>query len=166
MANNNSFDILAQVDFVEIKNAIELANKEIVKRYDFKNSISKFDLQQKDSQLIIHTEDDYKLSALKDILISKLTSRKVPSKAFVFGNPESATGGTIRVAVSIQQGIPQDNAKEIVKFIKGLGFKKVQASIQKDTIRVTGKERDELQTIIQALKEHDFGIFIDFGNYR
>lgn len=166
MATDNSFDISAKVDFVEIKNAIEQANKEIEKRYDFKGSMSKIELNQKDEKIIVHTEDDYKLSAVKEILLTKMAARKVPIKALQFDNKQEASGQTIRQEINIQQGIPQEKAKEIVKFIKSLGFKKVQASIQQDIVRVSGKERDELQTIITEIKNHDFGIFTDFTNYR
>jgi uncharacterized protein YajQ (UPF0234 family) len=166
MASDNSFDIMAQVDFVEIKNAIEQANKEISKRYDFKGSITNIELVQKDHKIIIHTEDDYKLTSVREVLLTKMASRKVPVKAFQFGKKQDATGQTIRQEVEIQEGIPQEKAKEIVKFIKSLGFKKVQASIQKDVIRVSGKDKDELQEVITQVKAQDFGIFTDFGNYR
>ena len=163
MAKENSFDIVSKTDYAEINNAINQTRKELSQRFDFKGSKALASLHNE--QLIISAEDDTRLKNLNDVLQSKLVRRGVSLKALTYGAKEPAAGGTIRQLVDIQQGIPQDKAKEIVKFIKKLKIK-VQASIQGDQVRVSGKKRDDLQEVMQQLKKKDFGIDMQFDNYR
>lgn len=163
MGQQNSFDIVSQVDRAEITNAIHQTMKEVGQRFDFKGSAARVALEEK--ELVLSAEDDTKLRNMNDILQQKLVRRGVPLKALSYGNAEPAAGGTVRQRVQIQQGIPQEKAKEIVKTIKD-SKAKVQASIQGDTVRVSGKDRDTLQQVIGALKAKDFGIDMQFTNYR
>ena len=163
MAQQNSFDIVSEVDRAEITNAINQTIKEVRQRFDFKGSNATVALEEKD--LLLTAEDETRLRNMNDILQQKLVRRSVPLKAFEYGKVEPAAGGTVRQRVAIQQGIPQDKAKEIVKFIKDTKAK-VQASIQGDIVRITGKDRDTLQDIIAKLKAKDFGINMQFTNYR
>ena len=160
----NSFDIVSKVDVQEVQNAIQNALKEVHQRYDLKNSHSDIQLEGKDA-IILTSADDYKLKAVNDVLQSKLVKRHVPLKALTYGAIEPAAGGTVRQKISMQQGIPVEKAREIVKTIKD-SKKKVQASIQGDTVRVSGKDRDALQEIIALLRGQDFGIDMQFTNYR
>lgn len=164
MASDNSFDIVSKVDLQEVSNAIQQALKEIHQRYDLKDSKSNIELEGKDA-IILTSADDYTLKAVTDVLQSKLIKRGVPLKAFDYGKIEPAASSTVRQKVSMQQGIPTEKAKDIVKYIKD-SKKKVQASIQGDFVRVTGKDRDTLQEIIALLKGKDFGIDMQFTNYR
>jgi len=163
MAKENSFDIVSKTDYAEITNAINQAMKEVSQRFDFKGSKAAVELQGKD--LVLTAEDDTKLRNLNDIFQSKLVKRGVSLKALDYQKAEPAAGGTVRQAVKIQQGIPTEKAKEVVRFIKD-GKYKVQASIQGETVRVSGKDRDTLQEVIAALKSKDFGIDMKFDNYR
>ncbi len=163
MAAENSFDVVSKIDMAEVTNAVSQAMKEISQRFDFKGSKSNI-TQEKDG-LVIISDDEYKLKSVVDILHTKLVKRGVPIKNLSHGKPEPAAGGTVRQKTAIQQGIPQEKAKEIVKAIKDAKLK-VQASIQADQVRVSGKSRDELQTVIQMLKGKDFGIELQFINYR
>lgn len=163
MAKENSFDIISKTDYAEVTNAINQTSKEISQRFDFKGSKAAVELQQKD--LLLTAEDETKLRNMNDILQSKLVKRGISLKALDYQKIEPAAGGTVRQTVKIQQGIPTDKAKEVVKFIKDGKFK-VQASIQGETVRVSGKDRDTLQEIIAALKANDFGIDMQFDNYR
>ncbi len=163
MAQQNSFDIVSQVDRAEINNALDQTMKEVRQRFDFKGSAAAVVLEAE--ELILTAEDETKLRNMNDILQQKLVRRSVPLKAFNYGKIEPAAGGTVRQHVAIQQGIPTDKAKEIVKFIKETKAK-VQASIQGDVVRVTGKDRDTLQDIIALLKGKDFNINMQFSNYR
>lgn len=163
MAQQNSFDIVSQVDRAEITNAINQTTKEIQQRFDFKGSHAEVKLEEK--ELVLSAEDETKLRNMNDILQQKLVRRGVPLKAFSYGKVEPAAGSTVRQHVEIQQGIPQEKAKEIVKAIKD-SKAKVQASIQGDMVRVSGKDRDTLQTVIANLKAKDFGINMQFTNYR
>lgn len=163
MAQQNSFDIVSQVDRSEITNAINQTMKEVGQRFDFKGSHAEVKLEE--SALILTAEDETKLRNMNDVLQQKLVRRSVPLKAFEYGKIEAAAGGTVRQEVAVQQGIPAEKSKEIVKFIKDTKVK-VQASIQGDTVRVTGKDRDILQEVIGKLKSKDFGINMDFTNYR
>lgn len=163
MAQQNSFDIVSQVDRAEVMNAVNQTMKEIHQRFDFKGSHANVALEEK--ELVLAAEDETKLRNMNDILQQKLVRRGVPLKALSYGNAEPAAGGTVRQRVQIQQGIPQEKAKEIVKFIKD-SKAKVQASIQGDTVRVTGRDRDTLQQVIAGLKTKDFGINMQFTNYR
>src|SRR5207302_1746998 len=155
MAQQNSFDIVSQVDRAEITNAINQTMKEVSQRFDFKGSSAKVTLEEK--ELVLSAEDETKLRNMNEILQQKLVRRGVPLKALTYGAVEPAAGGTVRQRAQIQQGIPQEKAKEVVKFIKD-SKAKVQASIQGDMVRVTGKDRDTLQQVIAGLKAKDFGI--------
>ena len=163
MAQQNSFDIVSQVDRAEMTNAIHQTVKEVRQRFDFKGSEANVVLEK--DALILTAEDETKLRNMNDILQQKLVRRGVPLKALTYGAMEPAAGGTVRQEAAIQQGIPQEKAKEVVKFIKD-SKAKVQASIQADVVRVSGKDRDTLQDIIAKLKEKDFGIDMQFTNYR
>jgi len=164
MAADNSFDIESKVDLQEVSNAIQNALKEIHTRFDLKDSKSDIQLEGKEA-LVLSSADEYKLKAVTDILQSKLVKRGVPIKALTYGVVEPAAGSTVRQKITMQQGIPIEKAREIVKLIKD-SKKKVQASIQGDTVRVSGKNRDDLQSVIQLLKGQDFGIDMQFTNYR
>lgn len=163
MAQQNSFDIVSQVDRNEITNAINQTMKEVRQRFDFKGSAATVTLEK--NELLLSAEDETRLRNMNDILQQKLVRRGVSLKALNYARVETAAGGTVRQQAQIQQGIPQEKAKEVVKFIKDTKAK-VQASIQGDTVRVSGRDRDELQTIIAKLKETDFGIHMQFSNYR
>ena len=163
MAQQNSFDIVSQLERAEIVNALDQTMKEVRQRFDFKGSKAEVVLEKE--ELILTAEDETKLRNMNDILQQKLVRRGVPLKAFSYGRVEPAAGGTVRQHVAIQQGIPTDKAKEIVKHIKD-SKAKVQASIQGDVVRVTGKDRDTLQDVIARLKEKDFGINMQYTNYR
>jgi uncharacterized protein YajQ (UPF0234 family) len=160
----NSFDIVSKVDLQEVSNAIQNAVKEIHTRYDLKDSRSEITLEGKDA-IILSSADEYKLKAVNDILQGKLVKRGVPLKALVYGMVEPAAGSTVRQKITMQQGIPIEKAREIVKRIKD-SKKKAQASIQGDLVRVSGKDRDALQEIIAMLRATDFGIDMQFTNYR
>ncbi|MDT7689760.1 MAG: cyclic-di-GMP-binding protein [Acidobacteriota bacterium] len=163
MAQQNSFDIVSQVDMAEVKNALDQTMKEVRQRFDFKGSHAEVRLE--DDELILAAEDETKLRNMNDILQQKLVRRHVPLKALSYGRVEPAAGGTVRQHTAIQQGIPSDKAKEIVKFIKETKLK-VQAAIQGDIVRVTGRDRDILQDVIAQLKSKDFGINMQYTNYR
>ena len=160
----NSFDIVSKVDLQEVSNAIQNALKEIHTRFDLKDTKSNIALEGKE-EIVLSSSDDYKLKAVNDILQAKLVKRGVPLKALNYGVVESAAGSTVRQKIKMQQGIPVDKAREIVKRIKD-SKKKVQASIQGDAVRVSGKDRDALQEIIAMLRQSDFGIDMQFTNYR
>ena len=160
----NSFDIVSKVDLQEVSNAIQNALKEIHTRFDLKNSKSDIQLEGKEA-MVLSSADEYKLKAVNDILQGKLVKRGVPLKALTYGPVEPAAGSTTRQRITMQQGIPTEKAKEIVKMIKD-SKKKVQASIQGDTVRVSGKDRDTLQDIMALLRQRDFGIDMQFTNYR
>jgi hypothetical protein len=164
MAQQNSFDIVSQVEMAEVKNALDQAMKEVRQRFDFKGSRAEVRLEGTE-ELILTAEDETKLRNMNDILQQKLVRRGVPLKALSYGRVEPAAGGTVRQHVAIQQGIPSDKAKEIVKFIKETKVK-VQAAIQGDVVRVTGRDRDTLQDVIAQLKAKDFGINMQYTNYR
>ena len=164
MAQQNTFDIVSQIDHAEVVNAINQALKEVQTRFDFKGSKSDIELEGHEA-IILTSDDEYKLKSLNDILQTKFVKRGVPLKGLTYGKIESALGGTVRQRITLQQGIPQDKAKEIVKFIKDTKLK-VQSSIQGDAVRVSGRDRDTLQDVIAALRDHDFGIDMQFTNYR
>src|SRR5438477_9317837 len=163
MAQQNSFDVVSQIDRAEISNAINQTLKEVGQRFDFKGSHANVALEKE--ELVLTAEDETKLRNMNDILQQKLVRRGVPLKALSYGTVEPAAGGTVRQRAQIQQGIPQEKAKEIVKLIKD-SKAKVQASIQGDTVRISGKDRDTLQQVIATLKAKDFGIDMQFTNYR
>ena len=164
MASENTFDIVSKVDLQEVSNAIQNALKEIHTRFDLKDSKSDIQLEGKEA-LVLSSIDEYKLKAVNDILQGKLVKRGVPIKALTYGVVEPAAGSTVRQRITMQQGIPIEKAREIVKVIKD-SKKKVQASIQGDTVRVSGKDRDTLQEIMSLLRGRDFGIDMQFTNYR
>jgi uncharacterized protein YajQ (UPF0234 family) len=163
MAKENSFDIVSKTDYAELDNALNQTNKEISQRFDFKGSSAKVELKEKDLQL--SAEDDTKLRNMNDILQGKLVKRGISLKALNYEKVEPAAGSSVRQKVAIQQGIPIEKAKEVVKYIKDQKWK-VQASIQGETVRVSGKDRDTLQEVINGLKGYDFGIDMQFDNYR
>lgn len=163
MSKESSFDIVSKVDLTEVNNAINQAIKEIENRYDFKGSKSSIKLEQ--SELVIISDDDYKLEQVKDVLHTKLIKRNVPIKGLSYGKSEAASGGTVRQKAKIVQGIDQDNAKKINKIIKDTKLK-VKSQIQDDQIRVTGKSRDELQQIISTLRAQDLPFDLQFINFR
>ncbi len=164
MAQQNTFDIVSKIDHAEVVNAINQAIKEVQTRFDFKGSQSNIEVEGNEF-IILTSDDEYKLKSLNEILQSKLVKRGVPLKGLTYGKIEQALGGTVRQRISLQQGIPQENAKEIVKVIKDTKLK-VQVSIQGDFVRVSGKDRDTLQNVISALRDKDFGIDMQFTNYR
>ena len=163
MASDNSFDIVSKVDIQEVRNAIDQASKEIHTRFDLKNTHSEIRLEADAIQLA--SSDEYKLKAVTEILEQKLVKRGVSLKALTFEKIEPASGSSVRQKVTLQQGIASEKAKEIVRVVKD-SKKKAQASIQGDTVRISGKDRDTLQEIIALLKSHDFGIDMQFTNYR
>jgi uncharacterized protein YajQ (UPF0234 family) len=163
MPAENSFDIACKIDMQEVANALDQARREIATRYDLKDA--KNEIKQEETDITLLSADDMKLKAVVDILQSKLHKRGVPLKALTFGNVEPAAGGAVRQKIGLQQGIPTDKAREIVKLIKEMKLK-VQASIQEDQVRVSGKNRDDLQTVIAMLRDKDLGIAVQFVNYR
>jgi len=159
----SSFDVVSTVDLQEVKNAISQAMKEITTRFDLKGTDSEVALQGE--ELVLASKDEYKLRAVRDVLEGRLVKRSVPLKALTYGEVEKALGGTARQKVALQKGISSDKAREIVKIIKGSKLK-VQASIQGEQVRVSGKNRDDLQSVIRMLKDTDLGIDMQFTNYR
>lgn len=166
MAKNASFDITSTVDLQEVDNAVNQARKEIGQRYDFKGATAEIDFSKADGTLTLLADDEYKLKALVDVLQTKLIKRNVPIRNLDYGKVEPAAGGKVRQVVSLQQGISGEKGREIVKAIKAGGFKKVQAQIQDDQVRVQSPSIDELQAVIAMLKQHDFGLELQFGNFR
>jgi hypothetical protein len=166
MAVQPSFDITSTVDLQEVDNALNQARKEVAQRYDFKGSKASIDFDMKESKLVLIADDDFKLNALWEILLTRLVRRNVPGKNLSRGPIEPAANSTVRQDVQLQQGIDSDKAREIVKFIKDSKLKKVQTSIQGDQLRVTSPSKDELQDVMRLLREQDFGVALQFGNYR
>ena len=164
MAQQNSFDIVSNIDHAEVVNAIQQALKEVQTRFDFKGSTSNIEPEGKDA-IVLSAEDEYRLKSLDDILQSKFVKRGVPLKGLTYQKVEQALGGTVRQRIVLQQGSPQEKAKEIGRFLKDTKLK-VQASIQGDLVRVSGRDRDILQEVIATLKQKDFGIDMQFTNYR
>jgi uncharacterized protein YajQ (UPF0234 family) len=160
---DSSFDVVSSVDMQEMKNAIGQAMKEITTRFDLKGTGSNIELQGE--QVVLTSNDEFKLKAVRDVLEGRLVKRAVPLKALTFGTVEKALGGTTRQTIALQKGIPSEKAREIVKIIKGSKLK-VQAAIQGDQVRVSGKNRDDLQSVIRLLKDTDLGIDMQFTNYR
>ncbi|HSN58528.1 MAG TPA: YajQ family cyclic di-GMP-binding protein [Clostridiaceae bacterium] len=163
MAKDCSFDIVSEVDMQEMDNAVNQAKKEISQRYDFKGSKAEMTLETDSMKL--SAEDEYKINAMLDVLRGKMIKRSVPIKALDPGKMESAFGGTVRMVVKLHKGISKEKAKDITAFIKDLKLK-VQAQIMDDQLRVTGAKRDDLQLVMQKLKEKDFGIDLQFINFR
>ncbi len=165
MAADNSFDVVSKVEIQEVRNAIDQAIKEVRARFDLKDSNSEIKLEDQDKVIQLASADEYKLEAVKEILSQKLVKRGVSLKALKYEKLEPAMNKSVRQKITLQQGIPSEKAKEIVKHIKD-SKKKVQASIQGETVRISGKDRDTLQEAIALLRGHDFGIDLQFTNYR
>ena len=166
MATQCSFDITSNVDLQEVDNALNQARKEVAQRYDFKGVTAEITLNPTDKTLTLVADDEFKMNALWEIVQTRLVRRGVPIKNFKAPASEPAAGSTVRRVIPIQQGIPIEAAREIVKFIKDKKMKKVQASIQADQVRVSSPSKNELQQAIRVLKLHDFGVELQFGNYR
>ena len=166
MAANPSYDVSTGCDLQEVDNAVNQALKEIAQRYDFKGTHCTIEFDRPKAEIRLSADDEFRMEALLDVLQGRMIKRGVPVKNLKIGDLIQGTGQSVRRTVSLTQGIPQDAAKKIVKAIKEGGFKKTQASIQGDEIRVTSPSRDELQAVIAALRGQDFGIELKFGNYR
>jgi uncharacterized protein YajQ (UPF0234 family) len=165
MAADNSFDVVSRVEIQEVRNAIDQALKEVRARFDLKDSNSEIRLENQDKEIQLASADEYKLEAVKEILSQKLVKRGISLKSLKYEKLEPASGRSVRQKITLQQGIPGEKGKEIVKLIKD-SKKKVQASIQGDTVRITGKDRDTLQEVIALLKAQDLGLDLQFTNYR
>ena len=165
MPQDFSFDVVSKVELQEVSNAVAQASKEIATRFDFRGSASKIELKDRELEVVLVSDDEHKLKSVIDILETKLVRRGVAVKALDYGKVEAAAGGTVRQVAKIQQGIPTEKAKEIVKAIKDRKLK-VQASIQADQVRVSGRSKDDLQTAMATVREGDFGLALQFTNYR
>jgi uncharacterized protein YajQ (UPF0234 family) len=166
MAATFSFDITSTIDMQEVDNAINQARKELGQRYDFKGSTATIELDQKENTLTLSAEDAMKLEALWEILTTRLVRRNVPVKNLKRGDVEPASAGSVRQVITLQVGVPTEAAKDIVKYLKDAKLKKVQAAIMGDHLRVSSGSKDDLQGAMNALRAHDFGIALQFGNYR
>lgn len=166
MANLASFDITSGVDLQEVDNAVNQAKKEVAQRYDFKGSRAAVDLNRAENSITLVADDEFKLNALWEIVQGRLVRRGVPIKNLTLGEIERAANDTVRRVISLQQGIPTEAAKAIVQFLKDRKMKKVQAAIQADQVRISSASKDELQDVIRVLREQDFGVALQFGNYR
>jgi cyclic-di-GMP-binding protein len=162
---DNSFDVVSKIELPEVGNAIQQAMKEIQQRYDLKGSKSSIELNEKDHKILLASQDEYKLKAVIEVLEGKLVKRKVPLKGLTYGTLIPAAGSSVKQEISLQQGIPIEKAREIVRKIKDSKLK-VQAAIQGDLVRVSGRDRDTLQSVIKLLRDTDFGIDVQFTNYR
>jgi uncharacterized protein YajQ (UPF0234 family) len=159
-----SFDVVSEVDLQEVRNAVDQAHRELTTRFDFKGTDSKVEL--KDNAIQLESASEERLKAVAQVLEEKLVRRKVSLKALDYGKVEEATHGRARQNVALHVGINDEKAREIGKFLKGLSLKGVQHQVQKDQLRITGKKRDDLQAAIKAMREHDFGVPLDFTNFR
>ena len=166
MPATSSFDITSTIDFQEVDNALNQARKEVGQRYDFKGATADIDLSPAEKKLTLTASDEMKMNALWEIVQTRLVRRGVAVKNFKIGASQPAAGATVRRVVDIQQGIPIEAARDIVKYIKDRKLKKVQAAIQADQVRVSAPSKDDLQEAMRALREHDFGVALQFGNYR
>ena len=166
MATTSSFDITSTIDFQEVDNALNQARKEVAQRYDFKGAKAEIDLSEADKTLTLTADDEMKMNALWEIVQTRLVRRGVAVKNFKGAESQPSAGGTVRRVIAIQQGIPIEAAREIVKYIKDKKLKKVQAAIQADQLRVSSSSKDELQDAMRLLRGHDFGVALQFGNYR
>lgn len=162
---DNSFDVVSKIELPEVNNAIQQTLKEVHTRYDLKDSKSSIELNEKDHKILLASQDEYKLKAVIEVLEGKLVKRKVPLKGLTYGTVIPAAGSSVKQEISLQQGIPIEKAREIVRKIKDSKLK-VQASIQGDLVRVSGRDRDTLQNVIKLLRDNDFGIDMQFTNYR
>jgi len=166
MAIQPSFDITSTVDLQEVDNALNQARKEVAQRYDFKGSKASIDFDPAESTLVLVADDEFKLNALWEIVQTRLVRRNVPTRNLTRGTAQAAANSTVRQEVALQQGIPSEKAREIVKFIKDAKLKRVQAAIQGDQLRISSSSKDELQEVMRLLREQDFGLALQFGNYR
>jgi uncharacterized protein YajQ (UPF0234 family) len=166
MAATSSFDITSPIDFQEVDNALNQARKEVGQRYDFKGATADILLSTPDKTLTLVADDEFKMNALWEVVQTRLVRRNVPIKNFKAADSVPAAGGTVKRVIAIQEGIPIEAAREIVKFIKDKKLKKVQAAIQADQVRVSSPSKDDLQEAMRHLREHDFGVALKFGNYR
>src|SRR5512140_2515023 len=166
MAKTQSFDVTTGVDFAEVKNAVNQALKEITQRYDFKGLKVSIDIDEAEKKLILAAPDDFKITAMWDVLQGKLIRRGQPARNFHPGEIKPAGGSTARQEIEIQQGLSSELCREVVKVLKDAKMKKVQAAIQGDTVRISGPSRDDLQEAIALLKQQDFGIELKFENFR
>jgi uncharacterized protein YajQ (UPF0234 family) len=166
MAQLNSFDITSSVDLQEVDNALNQARKEISQRYDFKGAKADIDFDRGEHTITIAADDNFKMNAIWEIVQTRLVRRNVPVKNFKAGDITPAGAGTVKMVVSLQQGIPSDASREIVKFLKDQKLKKVTVAIQADQVRVSSPSKDELQDAMRVLRAHDFGVDLQFGNYR
>ncbi len=166
MAQAASFDITSTVDLQEVDNAVNQARKELAQRYDFKGSRAAIDLNRAENTIVLTADDEFKMNALWEILQTRMVRRGVPTKNLTPGTIERAANDTVRRVVTLQQGIPTEAAKEMVKYLKDLKLKKVTAAIMSDQVRVSSPSKDELQEAMRHLREKDFGVALQFGNYR
>jgi uncharacterized protein YajQ (UPF0234 family) len=166
MAGTYSFDVTSNIEMPEVDNAVNQAKKEIGQRFDFKGSSAEIELDQKANTLTLTAEDNFKLESVWDVLQTRLIKRSVPVKNMKRGDITPASGSTVKQVITLQQGIPTEAAKDIVKHLKDLKLKKVQASIQGEQVRITSPSKDDLQDAMQALRAKDFGVALQFGNYR
>jgi uncharacterized protein YajQ (UPF0234 family) len=162
---DNSFDVVSKIELPEVNNAIQQALKEIHTRYDLKDSKTTIELNEKDHKILLASQDEYKLKAVIEVLEGKLVKRKVPLKGMTYGDLIPSAGSSVKQEITMQQGIPIEKARDIVRKIKDSKLK-VQASIQGDLVRVSSKDRDLLQNVIKLLRDNDFGIDMQFTNYR
>jgi uncharacterized protein YajQ (UPF0234 family) len=166
MAATYSFDVTSDIDMPEVDNAVNQARKEIGQRFDFKGSKAEIEFDQKAKTLTLIADDNFKLESVWDVLQTRLIKRSVPVKNLKRGDIDAAGGSTVKQVITLQQGIPIEAAKDIVKFLKDAKLKKVQGSIQGEQVRITSPSKDDLQDAMQALRGNDFGVALQFGNYR
>ena len=161
-----SFDVVSEVDMQEVRNAVDQADRELSQRYDFKGTDSSIELKEKENLIELRSVSEDRINAVRQVLEEKMVKRKISLKAIEHGDVEPAAGGTVRQATKLQAGISSDKARELNKFIKELGLKGIQSQAQGEQLRVTGKKRDDLQAVIAALREGDFGVPLQFTNFR
>jgi uncharacterized protein YajQ (UPF0234 family) len=166
MATQCSFDITSNVDLQEVDNALNQARKEVAQRYDFKGAKASIEFDPKESKLVLVADDEFKINALWEIVQTRLVRRNVPTQNLTRGTVAPAANSTVRQEITLQQGIPTEAAKEVVKFLKDAKLRRVQASIQGDQLRVTSPSKDDLQEAMRVLRDRDFGVALQFGNYR
>ena len=166
MPNPASFDVTSTVDLQEVDNAVNQARKEVAQRYDFKGSKAEIDFDRREGVVTLAADDEFKMQALWEVLQTRLVKRHVPVKNLKPGPIERGANDTVRRVVTLQQGIPADTSREIVKFIKNQKLRKVQAAVQGDQLRISSPSKDDLQLVMHALGEQDFGLALQFGNYR
>jgi uncharacterized protein YajQ (UPF0234 family) len=166
MATMCSFDVTSNVDLLEVDNALNQARKEVAQRYDFKGAKASIEFDPKESRLVLVAEDEFKLNALWEIVQTRLVRRNVPVRNLTRGAAQPSANSTVRQEIALQQGIPAEKARDIVKFLKDAKLKKVQASIQGDQLRIQSPSKDDLQEAMRRLRDEDFGVALQFGNYR